>query len=462
VDGSEFEANVSVSPAVDDFLLGSNWLETNGATWDFATGTLHFGDRVIHAYRRTLGRVCRQITVLESCVVPARHEANISVEMAELNIPHPADNWVIETKQLSSRVMTARMLVDPKQERLVARICNYSDEPYSLEAGSCLTRAEPVECLPGPGEEISNRACNGNCNYRIQPMSVLSGDSAPPGLSPITGRDLAAALNVATGNANVTATGAETATTPVTKPTTAMGSTPSTDNPMPDDPYGHIKCLLDGLPDDLTAEQRAYATAFIQSRANVFSYSEYDIGRTKIIPHCIDTGNNTPHFEQLRRHLTTQLPMIDEHVEHMLAHGVIEPAASPWCFNVVMVRKQDGSMRFCVDYRKVNELIKKDKFPLLKIDTCECRPPITSLPRVSFLNHPYKSCCLNRVIKQSLQLPMTRPSTKQSSLRRCSQSAKLGTTNPPRQEKADVSTVPYCHGIYTSVSGITRANHVAQ
>ena len=77
-----------------------------------------------------------------------------------------------------------------------------------------------------------------------------------------------------------------------------------------------------------------------------------------------------PHFEQLRRHPTTQLPIIDEHVEHMLAHDVIEPAASPWSSNVVMVRKQDGSMRFCVDYRKVNELITKDKFPLPKIDTC--------------------------------------------------------------------------------------------
>ena len=73
VDGSEFEANVSVSPAIDSFLLGSDWLEANEAKWDFATGTLHLGDRVIHAYRRTLGRVCRQITVSEDCVVPARH-----------------------------------------------------------------------------------------------------------------------------------------------------------------------------------------------------------------------------------------------------------------------------------------------------------------------------------------------------------------------------------------------------
>ena len=58
VDGNQFEANVSVSPAIDDFLLGSDWLEANGAKWDFATGTLHFSDCIIHAYRRTFGMVC--------------------------------------------------------------------------------------------------------------------------------------------------------------------------------------------------------------------------------------------------------------------------------------------------------------------------------------------------------------------------------------------------------------------
>ena len=65
----------------------------------------------------------------------------------------------------------------------------------------------------------------------------------------------------------------------------------------------------------------------------------------------------------------SQLPVIDEHVQHMLDHDVIEPAASPWCSNVVMVRKQDGSIRLCIDYRKLNSLTIKDKFPLPKIDT---------------------------------------------------------------------------------------------
>ena len=136
------------------------------------------------------------------------------------------------------------------------------------------------------------------------------------------------------------------------------------------DTYEHIRCLIERLSDDLTAEQRVRAEEFIKSRMHVFSKSEFDIGRTDVLHHRIDTGDNAPHYERLRRHPTTQLPMIDQHVEQMLQHDVIEPAASPWCSNVVMVKRRDGSMRFCIDYRKTNELIKKDKFPLPKIDTC--------------------------------------------------------------------------------------------
>ena len=127
---------------------------------------------------------------------------------------------------------------------------------------------------------------------------------------------------------------------------------------------------INRLPDDLTAKQCAHAEAFIKARSNVFSHLEYNIGCTGIIPHHIYTGNNASHFEQLRHHPTTQLPIIDEHVENVLCHDVIEPSASPWCSNVVMVCKQDGTFRFCVDYHKTNELLKKDMFPLPKIDTC--------------------------------------------------------------------------------------------
>jgi len=332
VDGNRFEANVSVSPTIDNFLLGSDWLEANGAKWDFATGTLHFGNRVIHAYRHTLGKVCRQVMVSENYIVPARHEANIPVKMSHKNIPHPTDNWVIETKQLSSRVMTARTVIDGKQKRLVAQVCNYSDEPYELKADYYLAHAEPVECLPGPGEKLPDEPCT-TSGINMLSMSMSTGATASMDLLPMAERDLVATLCTTTVCASTTAADAETATASAADATMATETPPSADNPIADDPYSHIQCLLDGLPDDLTDEQRTHVTACIRSRSNVFSRSEYDISRTRIIPHCIDTGDNTPHFEQLRRHLMTQLPMINEHVEHMLTHDVIEPAVSPWCSN---------------------------------------------------------------------------------------------------------------------------------
>jgi hypothetical protein len=49
---------------------------------------------------------------------------------------------------------------------------------------------------------------------------------------------------------------------------------------------------------------------------------------------------------------------------------VIEPVASPWASNVLLVKKKDGSMRFCVDYRAVNEITVKDSYPLPRIDSC--------------------------------------------------------------------------------------------
>ena len=103
--------------------------------------------------------------------------------------------------------------------------------------------------------------------------------------------------------------------------------------------------------------------------ADVFSRSEFDLGRTDILPHRIDTGAARPHKEQLRRHPIAHLDFIDNQVDQMLRAGVIEPSFSPWSSNIVLAKKSDRSLRFCVDYRRLNDLTYKDSFPLPRIDS---------------------------------------------------------------------------------------------
>ena len=72
----------------------------------------------------------------------------------------------------------------------------------------------------------------------------------------------------------------------------------------------------------------------------------------------------------MRRHPINHLEIIDQQVEEMRKSGIIEPAASPWAYNVVLAKKKDGSLRLCVDYRNLNAVMYQDTYPLPHIDTC--------------------------------------------------------------------------------------------
>jgi len=97
------------------------------------------------------------------------------------------------------------------------------------------------------------------------------------------------------------------------------------------------------------------------------SCNEYDIGCTPLM---FDTGEHRQIRQPLRRQPLAHQEIIDKQVEEMRRHGIIEPASSPWASNVVLVRKRDGSLRFCVDYRAVNNVTYQDTYLLPRIDSC--------------------------------------------------------------------------------------------
>ena len=69
-----------------------------------------------------------------------------------------------------------------------------------------------------------------------------------------------------------------------------------------------------------------------------------------------------------RRQARVLLSVIDQHVEMMLKNGVIEESDSPYSSPILIVRKKDGSVRFCIDFRFLNDKTIKDKFPIPSIE----------------------------------------------------------------------------------------------
>ncbi|CAF3969994.1 unnamed protein product [Rotaria magnacalcarata] len=80
--------------------------------------------------------------------------------------------------------------------------------------------------------------------------------------------------------------------------------------------------------------------------------------------HAIESGKHRPIYTQPYRRLPQDHRTITEETDKLLNQDQVEPSTSPWCSPIVLVRKKDGTIRFCVDYRKLNDITLKDSFPL--------------------------------------------------------------------------------------------------
>ncbi|PAA58275.1 hypothetical protein BOX15_Mlig005277g1 [Macrostomum lignano] len=121
------------------------------------------------------------------------------------------------------------------------------------------------------------------------------------------------------------------------------------------------------IADDIPTEERQQVERLLLEFSDVFA-SPSNPGRTQLLKHEIDTGNARPIRQGLRRLAPTAIAQQKELVNEMLAKGVVRPSSSPWASPIVLVRKKDGSARFCLDYRLLNAVTKPDAFPMPRID----------------------------------------------------------------------------------------------
>ena len=119
----------------------------------------------------------------------------------------------------------------------------------------------------------------------------------------------------------------------------------------------------------LNDEQQREILTIINENNEAISQSETDLGFCDLIEHSIDTGEHKSVATRQWPIPNSVKEIIRDQCKKMIKMGVIQKCSSPWRSPTLLVKKKDNSYRYCIDFRQVNNITEKDKFPLPRIDT---------------------------------------------------------------------------------------------
>lgn len=118
----------------------------------------------------------------------------------------------------------------------------------------------------------------------------------------------------------------------------------------------------------LSPEEQLEVRSLLMKYSSVFAANDQDLGCTNLITHDIPLLDDVPVRQRYRRIPPSEYELVKEHINQLLKAQVIRESSSPYASPIVLVRKKDGSIRLCVDYRQLNIKTRKDAFPLPRIE----------------------------------------------------------------------------------------------
>ena len=133
--------------------------------------------------------------------------------------------------------------------------------------------------------------------------------------------------------------------------------------PLPE----HLQEMYNCSVEKLSCEEAKLVKGLLLRHANVFSKSKSDLGNCGIIPHRINTGLAPPIRLPPRRVPIAIKDAVDAEVQRLIDTNLVVKSKSAWAFPLVPIRKKDGSIRICIDYRKLNEVTLPDSYPLPRV-----------------------------------------------------------------------------------------------
>lgn len=114
--------------------------------------------------------------------------------------------------------------------------------------------------------------------------------------------------------------------------------------------------------------QAAAIKELVSKWKDVFSTHNLDYGRTSLVEHKINLSKEDPIKLRHRRIPPAMYEEVRAYLQELIDAGQIQPSQSPWSFPLVLVRKKDGTLRLCIDYRKLNERTIRDAYALPRLD----------------------------------------------------------------------------------------------
>ena len=289
-----------------------------------------------------------RVRLVQTVRLPPQRSAVVKVQMEnghmlkETLLLEPNSSW----KENNGLEIVATAVKPDKRGFAHILITNPQDYTQSIQQGAGLGRASRVDVV-SPSE--FGRSLSGEENQHIkEPQYNTTNQPKQPQQIPMEGQEL-----VETEMSSQI---------PVVQQVTAMCTTSSQQRKQ------KLSKLLAKKDSCLSEEEMYTIESALIDRHKAFALEENERGETDLFQLEIETGDTAPIRQPVRRLPFAVRHEVAQQLKKMQEMGVIQPSNSPWASPIVLVRKKDGSLRFCIDYRKLNTVTKADTFPLTRID----------------------------------------------------------------------------------------------